>query len=165
VNTATLERSLFALTGVLLLSAALRWRDAGTPSGAAPAVIPPARPMAQPPSDSALEDAEDLTVTNDPFRLSNSPPDVRYDPVNEAAQSARGGGFTPPPIRPTFVLRAIVGGPPWHAVVDGIPGQPQGTVIRKGSQYDKLLVRSVTRDSVIIQGPDTSWVIRFGRQP
>ena len=164
MNTATLERSLFALTGVLLLSASLRWRDAGKPPSVAPAGIPRARPIARPPSDSALEDAEDLTVTNDPFRLSNSPPDVRYDPVNEAAQAARGGGFTPPPIRPTFVLKAIVGGPPWHAVVDGIPGQPQGTVIRQGSQFDKLLVRSVTRDSVIIQGPDTSWVLRFGRQ-
>jgi hypothetical protein len=165
VKVLTLERSLFALTGVLLLSAALRWRAVDATPAVATVGVPPARARAHSPSDSALGDAEDWTVSNDPFRLSNEPPDVLYDPANEAAQAARGAGLTPPPLRPTFVLKAIVGGPPWHAVVDGIPGQPQGTVIRQGSQYDKLLVRSVTRDSVVIQGPDTSWVLRFGRQP
>jgi hypothetical protein len=68
-------------------------------------------------------------------------------------------------VRPTFALKAIVGGPPWSAVIDGIPGQAAGTVIRQGAQFEKLVVRSVTRDSVIIQGPDTTWVLRFGGRP
>ncbi|MDB4878547.1 MAG: hypothetical protein JWM41_4993 [Gemmatimonadetes bacterium] len=64
-----------------------------------------------------------------------------------------------------MTLKAIVGGPPWEAIVDGIPGQPPGTVVRSGSTLDKLAVRSVTRDSVVIQGPDTTWVLSFRRHP
>lgn len=151
-----------ATTAVFLLAAAARWHG-GAPSVVAETfTVAPVRARALSASDSALDEAEDLTVTNDPFRLSNAPPDTRYDPVNEAAQTAR--GFTPP-VRPSFALKAIVGGPPWNAVIDGIPGQPAGTVTRQGAQFDKFVVRSVTRDSVIIQGPDTSWVLRFGRQP
>jgi hypothetical protein len=111
-------------------------------------------------ADRALDEAEDLTVSNDPFRLSNTPPSVRYDPANDG--SALGPGtIAPPPFRPTLVLKAIVGGPPWQAVIDGIPGQPAGTIARQGATFDKLTVRSVTRDSVIVQGPDTAWTLSF----
>jgi hypothetical protein len=64
-----------------------------------------------------------------------------------------------------MTLKAIVGGPPWQAVVDGIPGQAQGTIVRAGAAFDKLVARAVTRDSVIIQGPDTAWVLTFRRRP
>lgn len=162
MNSRTIERSLFAIALTLGLLAAARWYTGGAEVAVAPIVVPPARRSAQPPSDSALEEAEALTVTNDPFRLSNTPPEVRYDLVNEVALA---GGFVPALVRPQFVLRAIVGGPPWHAVVDGIPGQSPGTVVRPGAQFDKITVRSVTRDSVVVRGPDTTWVLRFGRQP
>ncbi|MDB4878329.1 MAG: hypothetical protein JWM41_4775 [Gemmatimonadetes bacterium] len=71
----------------------------------------------------------------------------------------------PPRVRPVMTLKAIVGGPPWQAVVDGIPGQPPGVLVRQGTTLDKLAIRSVTRDSVVIQGPDTTWVLGFGRRP
>ena len=29
--------------------------------------------------------------------------------------------------------------------------------------FDKLVARAVTRDSVVIQGPDTTWVLGFRR--
>jgi hypothetical protein len=158
-----IERSLMLAAAIGMLSAAARWHGATSTTVVAPPPAAPTRTAAPMPSDSALAEAEDLTVSNDPFRLSNTPPDVRFDPAAENGSGAR--GFAPPPVRPAFVLKAIVGGPPWQAVIDGIPGQPAGTVIRQGAQYDKLVVRSVTRDSVIIAGPDTSWVLRFGRRP
>ena len=113
--------------------------------------------------ETRLAEAEDLMVTNDPFRLANAPALVRYDPNGE---NGAGGsiGAVPPPLRPTMTLKAIVGGPPWQAIVDGIPGQPQGTVVRTGNSWDKLVARAVTRDSVIIQGPDTTWVLSFRRR-
>jgi hypothetical protein len=121
---------------------------------------------AVPPADSleaALAEAEDVTTTNDPFRLANAPASVRFNPNNE------NGGTGPvavvaPPVRPNMTLKAIVGGPPWQAIVDGIPGQPQGTVVRAGNAFDKLVARAVTRDSVVIQGPDTTWVLSFRRR-
>jgi hypothetical protein len=151
------------VAALLAITAAARWRASNPSMTSVPPRVAELRSNAPAVTDSALEEAETLAVTNDPFRLSNMPPEARFDPANEVAGSAR--AFTPPPVRPTFVLKAIVGGPPWQAVVNGIPGQPAGTVTRQGAQFDKLVVRSVTRDSVIIQGPDTAWVLRFGRQP
>lgn len=113
--------------------------------------------------EAALAEAEDLTTTNDPFRLANAPASVRFNPNNENV----GGGpvvAAAPPVRPNMTLKAIVGGPPWQAIVDGIPGQPQGTVVRAGNAFDKLVARAVTRDSVVIQGPDTTWVLSFRRR-
>jgi hypothetical protein len=153
---------LIAVAGTGCLSAFARWRSAEVVTPATGHAVGTTWTGAPPASDSALEEAEALAVTNDPFRLSNSPPDVRFDPVNEGAMG--GHVAAPPLVRPAFVLKAIVGGPPWNAVVDGIPGQPSGTVAQQGARYDKLVVRSITRDSVIIQGPDTTWVLRFGRR-
>jgi len=109
-----------------------------------------------------LEEAENLTVSNDPFRLANAPASVRYDPKSDGVAAAPAAA---PPVRPNLMLKAIVGGPPWQAVVDGIPGQPAGTIIRAGATFDKLIARAVTRDSVVIQGPDTTWVLSFRRRP
>ena len=104
-----------------------------------------------------LDDAEDAIVANDPFRLANEPASVRFDP------SAEGESVSPavPVVRPTLVLKAIIGGPPWQAVIDGIPGQPPGTIATPGARFDKLVVRSVTRDAVVVQGPDTTWSLAF----
>jgi len=111
-----------------------------------------------------LEEAEDVTSSNDPFRLANAPSSVRYDPNNEGT-IAGAASYVPPPIRPNMILKAIVGGPPWQAMVDGIPGQPPGTLVRAGSTFDKLVAKDVGRDSVVIRGPDTTWVLTFRRRP
>jgi hypothetical protein len=113
--------------------------------------------------EAMLAHAEDVTVTNDPFRLANAPASVRYNPNSD---NVAGGSVATvaPPLRPTMTLKAIVGGPPWQAIVDGIPGQPQGTLVRAGNAFDRLITRAVTRDSVVIQGPDTTWVLSFRRR-
>jgi hypothetical protein len=105
--------------------------------------------------DDSLGQAAANTVENDPFRLVNHPTGVRYDAKTEGGIG--GPPPAPPPVRPAFVLKAIVGGPPWQAVVDGIPGQPTGTIVRRGDSFDKLMVRSVGRDTVVIAAPDTTW--------
>jgi hypothetical protein len=134
-----------------------RWR------AAAPLENPPHRiavahaPERPQPTDSALDDAQDATVANDPFRLANEPPSVRYDPSADGVIASA----PVPLVRPTLTLKAIIGGPPWQAVIDGIPGQPPGTIAGPGVRFDKLVIRSVSRDSVVVQGPDTSWVLGF----
>lgn len=148
---------LFTGTAMGLLAAAARWRRAET-------VVPSPRAIivshAAPPAvagDSVLDAAQDATITNDPFRLANEPSSVRYDPATDGGAPMPSTGL----VRPTLVLKAIIGGPPWQAVIDGIPGQPSGTVAAAGARFDKLLVRSVSRDSVVVQGPDTSWTLGF----
>ena len=111
-----------------------------------------------------LDSVADAIVANDMFRLANAPASVRYDPNGERRGTATAASPRPAPVRPIMTLRAIVGGPPWQAVVDGIPGRAPGTIVRAGSEFDRLVARRVTRDSVIIQGPDTTWVLTFQRR-
>ena len=164
MSTHQLPRWLLAVAAACSVLASLRWRSA------LPAVVPSASRVPAPPAevpvvtDSALADAESLIVENDPFRLANVPARVEYDPRVDGAP-ANSHLPSPARARPSFVLRAIVGGPPWQAVIDGIPAQPPGSVVRAGATFDRLVVRAVTRDSVVIQGPDTTWVLAFGRRP
>jgi hypothetical protein len=154
------------LVGALTMSSActglvawVRW-NALSAAGAPDRIgVAPLWPHSPPISGDSLANAEDAIVSNDPFRLSNSPSAVRYDPASDAAVS--NGLAIPAQPRPSLVLKAIVGGPPWQAVIDGIPGQPPGTIARAGSKFDRLTIRSVTRDSVVVQGMDTSWVLSF----
>jgi hypothetical protein len=137
--------------------AAQRWRAASPPQLPRRRIALAHAATRPRPNDSVLADAEDATVSNDPFRLANAPAAVRFDPAVE--------GESPSPlvpvVRPTLVLKAIIGGPPWQAVIDGIPGQPPGTIAGPGARFDKLVIRSVTRDTVVVQGPDTTWSLAF----
>jgi len=112
--------------------------------------------------DDSLGEAAANAVANDPFRLVNRPTGVRYDAKTEGGAGAP-APFVPPPVRPMLVLKAIVGGPPWQAVVDGIPGQQPGSIVRTGDTFDKLTVRNVGRDTVVIQAPDTIWKLTLSR--
>jgi hypothetical protein len=158
MKTNTLVSVLMASSLCAALAAAVRWRQGATGGVPDRVTVPAVRSYAGPLSDDSLAGVDTAIVTNDPFRLSNSPPAVRYDP---AADGAIASVLATPPPRPSLVLKAIVGGPPWQAVIDGIPGQPAGTLARTGSKFDRLTVRVVTRDSVIVQGMDTSWVLSF----
>jgi hypothetical protein len=113
--------------------------------------------------DDSLDAAERVIATLDPFRLANASSTVRFNSADGVVQST--AVLIAAPLRPTLVLKAIVGGPPWHAVIDGIPGQPPGTVVRAGTVVDKLTVAVVNRDTVIIRGPDTTWTLSFRSHP
>lgn len=111
--------------------------------------------------DDSLGEAAANAAGNDPFRLVNRPASVRYDAKTEGI----GGGQVSElvPLRPQLAVKAIVGGPPWQAIVDGLPGQQPGAIVRGGEHFDKLTVRSVGRDTVVIQAPDTTWKLTLKR--
>lgn len=111
--------------------------------------------------DDSLSEAAANAAANDPFRLVNRPSSVRYDAHTEGGIGGAIQQFVPP--RPQLVVKAIVGGPPWQAIVDGLPGQQPGTIVRSGSTFEKLTVRSVGRDTVVIQAPDTTWKLTLSR--
>jgi len=115
--------------------------------------------------DATLDSAAIAIVSNDAFRLANEPSAVRYDPNDETRTGHAANAPAAAPLRPTMTLKAIVGGPPWQAVVDGIPGRSPATIVRAGAAFDRLVARRVTRDSVVFQGPDTTWVLTFQRRP
>jgi hypothetical protein len=59
---------------------------------------------------------------------------------------------------PPLSLRAIVGGPPWQAVLAGVPGEPE-TMVAIGSDVRGLRVQSITRDEVVLRGGDSTWTL------
>jgi hypothetical protein len=152
------------VSSVFLATGGVRWSNAVPNASTRPAEIERVGPQAPLTSDSALAADADLIVSNDAFRLSNTPADVRFDPARDNSAQPQGTP-APLPVRPVMSLKAIVGGPPWEAIVDGIPGQASATTVRSGAVFDKLVARAVTRDSVVIQGPDTTWVLSFRRAP
>jgi hypothetical protein len=142
----------------LIVVSAIRWREAVPRVGHQSIPIGLLKESPGELVETTLIEVEERIVSNDPFRLSNSPSSIRYSPSSDNVGFSASG-----PLRPNLTLKAIVGGPPWQAIVDGIPGQQQGTLVRAGSAFDKLIARAVTRDSVVIQGPDTTWVLSFRR--
>ena len=114
-------------------------------------------------NEDSVADAARTVVESDPFRLSNAPASVAYSPTQEGGGPGASAAPTVIRIRPTLSLKGIIGGPPWQAIVDGIPGQPLGAIVRPGMAFDKLVIRSISRDTVLVQGPDTSWKLTLGR--
>lgn len=149
------EAITLAVAVLSLLAAAARIGAVGEAAAEHASVVVTANARAAMVSDDSLGTAAGNTAANDPFRLVNRPSEVRYD---ARVESGIGGPTAiAPPVRPLLVLKAIVGGPPWQAIVDGIPGQPAGTIVRSGVTFDKLTVRSVGKDTVVIKAPDTTW--------
>jgi hypothetical protein len=95
----------------------------------------------------------------DPFRISNRPSAVRHGqaPLPERPPAAA--------YRPRLQLKAIVGGPPWTAIIGGVPGQRGDVILAVGEQADSLRVRAIDRQSVSLVGPDTVWTLRLPKGP
>lgn len=101
----------------------------------------------------SLTRASAVIVARDPFRLERRPPTVAYEPEVGAVALA----WLPDVARPTLVLKGLVGGPPWQAVLEGVPGRDGAVLVRRGDTLGALRVRAVGRDTVIVQGMDTTW--------
>lgn len=150
-----LEAALAALVLVLSVSAVLR--AGGLPLLDAPVPVPPAAPR-QPAgmTNAMLERAREDVIRRNPFRINRSPGAVRIgDNATGAVAPAR--QFSVVPARPALVIRAIVGGPPWSAVVDGLPNGTPVTVVREGDAFADLRIGTITRDTVVAIVRDSAW--------
>jgi hypothetical protein len=106
----------------------------------------------------ALREAEKSASAlrqHDPFRVDRRPTDVRYNPWATIAAA-------PPPARPPrppLAVGGIVGGPPWNALVLGIPGREGGALLSVGDTLAGIRVLRITRDTVYLAGLDTTWAL------
>jgi len=159
MRTAALERGLWGATTVAVIVTALGVRAARATSATSawPILTAAAEPRRL--DGDSIAQAVAYVVANDPFRLSRHPATVAYSPALE--------GLAPPvvarPPRPNLVLRGVVGGPPWSAILDGVPGRDGNVLVRRGDSLGALVVRAVGRDTVIIKGADTTWRLTVKR--
>jgi hypothetical protein len=75
----------------------------------------------------------------------------------------------PPPqtgTTPSIVVKAIVGGPPWQAVIQGLPGTTEERVVRAGDRVSEISILTIASESVVLRWNDSTWTVRLaGRAP
>jgi hypothetical protein len=103
-------------------------------------------------------ESESVLVANDMFRL---PDDVVHGQSSPgvAGAAAAHASLT----RPSLTVKGIVGGPPWQAIVDGLPGQVSGIIVQAGGTYGGVTIATVGRDSVRVRAGDTTWTLYYRR--
>jgi hypothetical protein len=152
MNTRVIERALWSGTALSAASAAWIWFGQRPPAVRAHdlsiASAPPPSAFAAKSLMTALDDA----VSNDLFRPERTAPQPAHDSTPVAA-------VKPAPLRPKFVLRGLIGGPPWDVIIDGLPGRQAGTVVRDGETVAGFSIHVTAQDAVRVHGADTTWVL------
>lgn len=155
-----LELSLWALAVLLAFTGWRRLRSAEHGRLAAPVpeltAVPAAVRGAPAPM---LERQANAVAAGNPFRLDRAAAPVPF------ARPARGPSLPPAPPRPPPPPLAVSGivGPPWAALLDGVPGREGSLLVRSGDRVGDLRIRSVSRTLVVVQGPDTTWRLTMKR--
>jgi len=151
-----LRNSLWILSIAALLAAPLGWRVASLEAGVR---IPPlsssALELRRASTDSLAKMAAHIAA-HDPFRVDHHPASVPYRPELDGVTVA---ALPPPPKppKPHLAVAGILGGPPWTALLDSVPGRDGSVLVKKGDTLGGLKIRSIGRDTVVIQGTDTLW--------
>ena len=155
--TQRLEIVLWCSTLALASAAIVGWRGASLKSADARFGLPPVHDAAPPPTASRLEILASRIVARDPFRLDRKPAAVAF-----GAMPAMAPAHATPAPRPALLLSGVFG-PPWQAVLEGIPGKQGSVVVRAGDAFGELRIRSIRRDTVVVQGADTTWKLTVRR--
>jgi hypothetical protein len=150
-----------ALGGVVLLASIGVWTSSvpGPAADAGSRHLDAAVPVRPPVDTAALDVAAQRLRAQDPFRLDRRPAEVRYNPweAETAAPPA------PEKIRPALVLAALIGGPPWNAVIEGIPGSEGGVLLAVGAQMHGVTFVALRGDTVFLAGFDTTFALTARR--
>lgn len=113
-------------------------------------------PMVAPVADAdSLASLADRLTQSDPFRTARRPSDVAYDPTRSG--DAHPAAVHAAPTIPTLTIAGIVGGPPWTALMNGVPGRDGSASVRAGDTIAGTRVIAVARTSVTLSMADTTW--------
>lgn len=108
------------------------------------------------PTTDSLDDASVLATDANPFRWDRS----AADPSAQAAGPLGGtipGAVSAPAVQ--ISLRGILGGPPWTAVLTGVPGAPGAVVLRVGDTIAGFSIVRIRRDTVVVRGAGSVYTL------
>lgn len=91
--------------------------------------------------------------SRDPFRLERKPADVQYNPWQPVVVAPPPA----PPVRPPLALAGLLGGPPWSALIEGIPGRDGSVLLQLGDSASGVRFVAVRGDTVVLAAFDTTW--------
>lgn len=158
------EQSLWIATSLIAIGTIIRPSATKTYSGAATiprALDGTATAAITSKSPRSIDSVLHEIISSDVFRRERNAAEASL----QASASQPPATRPPAPSRPHLILRGLVGGPPWDAILDGIPGHDGSYVVRAGDSVGGLKIRSVRRDGAVIRGMDTMWVLTWGRVP
>ena len=155
-----IERGLWLTTAVAACTGALELHAeiVGAARSAPVPVIPSLAAVIRRPTPDSLESAVGDIADGNLFRSDRESADERAAPMPVPMGM--------PPVassKPRLVLKGILGGPPWDAIIEGIPGRDGAVVVRAGQSVAGVAVRSVRRDTVFARGFDTTWALILPR--
>jgi hypothetical protein len=122
---------------------------------AAAATLWPAPSPNAPPTLDSLAVLTSHIVDGDAFRLDRKPAAVSYRSAGDTSVPI--APAAPPIPKPALALVGIVGGPPWAALVNGIPAHDATMLVRARDTLGGLRIATVSGDGVTITGLDTVW--------
>ena len=99
----------------------------------------------------------EVTVQRNPFRASRTA--SRVELLDGEAPSPRSEVNA----RPVLRLVGIVGGPPWSALLAGIPGRDGTALVSASDTAGGLLITAVDSVQVRVVGRDTVWMLTLER--
>jgi hypothetical protein len=145
---------LWTLSIAVLFTTPLGWRlSASEPEVKIPPLASGVRELRRASVDSLTTMAAHI-VAHDPFRIDHHPASVPYRPELDGVAAI---APPPKPAKPRLAIAGILGGPPWTALLDSVPGRNGSVLVKKGDTLGGLKIRSVGRDTVVVQGADTLW--------
>jgi hypothetical protein len=153
------ERALWSCAAIALAAGLLGLRAAERTGVAAGAMVLPVVDVAvERPTSGSFEAAVGAIAAHNLFRAERAS-------AEEGESSASSGptGMTVPSNKPHLVLKGVLGGPPWDAIVEGIPGREGAVVIRVGESVAGVTVRAVRHDTAYVRGFDTTWALPLAR--
>ncbi len=122
-------------------------------------VLPPRRALPAPSRLPAEPTATSLErgLARPLFRRTRKPARLAFDPDRAAGEVA----MEPSAPRPQLSLSGIVWSPRPIAVLEGLPNITGSTVMRTGDRTAGVWVKRIGRESVTLEGFDTTWVLKL----
>jgi hypothetical protein len=175
------ERLLYATALGFALTGWVRWRRAlpAIPPASSVSLAAPAAVTTVPAA--RLAAAVEATSRENPFRLDRTPaPLTTGQPpglgsfvgpglpsYSTLGRTTTPAGMYPPPGVSSLADAGLrvngISGPPWEAILEGVPGRTGAVVAREGDRFGDLRVRSISSERVVIQGRDSTLRLNIKR--
>jgi hypothetical protein len=102
-----------------------------------------------------LDSAASHIAAHDPFRIERKPANIPFSVAQNGGQGIPAPSA--PPIR--IALQGTIGGPPWSAIISGIPGHSGTVMVSSGDTLGGVAIRRVNKDSVTVRVKDSTWTV------
>ena len=102
-----------------------------------------------------LDSAASHIAAHDPFRMERKPANIAFSVAPNGVQGV------PAPATPLvrIALQGTIGGPPWSAIISGVPGHEGTVVVSSGDTLGGVAIRRVSKDSVTVRVKDSTWTV------